>query len=189
MSAQMLTAQLQVCLRDDVQNFGNFQFTSQPADGFTSTKCCKAQQRAQIGNHIYTVIPLTFALTAVKSGTLSLGPFTASATLLLPSSNDQGGDPFFRQFFNQGEQKQISLATEMVERRITAVAGTENKPANFSGAVGDFTMTASVGPTNVDRRRSRDRACADFRARRAGCINCPANRPEQFQNFPAHGKN
>jgi hypothetical protein len=25
----------------------------------------------------------------------------------------------------------------------------KNKPANFSGAIGDFTMTASVGPTNV----------------------------------------
>ena len=130
---QMLTAQLQVCLRDDVQNFGNFQFTGQPANGFTINKMAQGQQqRAQIGNHVYTVIPLTFALTAVKSGTLSLGPFIASATLVVSSSNDQGGDPFMRQFFNQGEQKQVSLATETLTAESLPLLA-ENVPANFNG--------------------------------------------------------
>ncbi|HEX3856325.1 MAG TPA: BatD family protein, partial [Verrucomicrobiae bacterium] len=146
---QMLTAQLQVCLRDDVQNFGNFQFTGQPANGFTISKMTQGQQqRAQVGNHIYTVIPLTFALTAVKSGTLSLGPFTANATLVVPSSNNQGGDPFMRQFFNQGEQKQVSLATETLTAESLPLP-VENVPANFNGAVGDYQLTATVGPTNV----------------------------------------
>jgi hypothetical protein len=148
-SGQMLTAQLQVCLRDDVQNFGNFQFTAQAADGFTINKMAQGQQqRAQIGNRIYTVIPLTFALTAVKSGPLSLGPFTASATLVLPSANNQGGDPFMRQFFNQGEQKQVSLATETVTVQSLPLPS-ENVPANFNGAVGDYQLTASIGPTNL----------------------------------------
>ncbi|HUZ08302.1 MAG TPA: BatD family protein [Candidatus Paceibacterota bacterium] len=146
---QMLTAQLQVCLRDDVQNFGDFQFTSQPADGFTINKMAQGQnQREQIGNHIYTVIPLTFALTAMKTGTLSLGPFTASATLVVPSANDQGGDPFFRQFFNQGEQKQITLATEMRTAQSVPLPA-QNVPANFNGAVGNYQLTATVGPTNL----------------------------------------
>jgi oxygen tolerance protein BatD len=146
---QMLTAQLQVCLRDDVQNFGNFQFTGQPADGFAINKMVQGQnQRAQIGNRIYTVIPLTFALTAMKSGMLSLGPFTAGATLVVPSSNDQGGDPFMRQFFNQGEQKQVSLATETLTAASLPLP-TENVPADFNGAVGNYQLTATVGPTNV----------------------------------------
>jgi BatD DUF11 like domain len=146
---QMLTAQLQIYVRDDVQNFGGFQFTAQSADGFTIGKMVQGQQqRAQVGNHVYTVIPLTFALSAMKSGTLSLGPFTANATLVVPSANEQGGDPFFRQFFNQGEQKQISLATEMASVESLPLPE-QNKPANFNGAIGDFTMTASVGPTNV----------------------------------------
>ena len=146
---QMLTAQLQICMRDDVQNFGNFQFTAQPADGFTIGKMVQGQQqRAQVGNHIYNVIPLTFALTAVKSGTLSLGPFTANVTLVVPLANEQGGDPFMRQFFNQGEQKQVSLATETLTAASLPLPE-QNKPANFNGAIGDFTMTASVGPTNV----------------------------------------
>jgi hypothetical protein len=146
---QMLPAQLQLCLRDDVQNFGNFQFTDQPANGFTIGNMVQSQnRRAQIGNRVYTVIPLTFALTAIKSGTLSLGPFTASATLVVPSSNEQGGDPFFRQFFNQGEQKQVSLATETLEAESLPLPA-ENVPADFNGAVGDYKLTMTVGPTNV----------------------------------------
>jgi hypothetical protein len=146
---QMLTAQLQVCLRDDVENFANFQFTSQPADGFTISKMVQGQnQRAQIGNRIYTVIPLTFALTAMKSGTLSLGPFTASATIVVPSANNQDGDPFMRQFFNQGEQKQVSLATETLTAESLPLP-TQNVPADFNGAVGDYQLAATVGPTNL----------------------------------------
>jgi hypothetical protein len=146
---QMLTAQLQICLRDDVENFANFQFTGQPADGFTISKMAQGQQqRAQIGNRVYTVIPLTFALTAMKSGALSLGPFTASATIVVPSANNQGGDPFFRQFFNQGEQKQVSLATETLTVESLPLPA-ENVPADFKGAVGDYQLTATVGPTNL----------------------------------------
>ena len=145
---QMLTAQLQICVRNDAQNFGNFQFTAEPADGFTIGKMAQGQQQsAQIGNHIYAVIPLTFALNVVKNGPLSLGPFTASATYMVPSPN-QNGDPFFRQFFNQGEQKQISLATDRITGQSQPLPS-ENAPADFNGAVGNFTMTATAGPTNV----------------------------------------
>ena len=46
--------------RDDVQNFGNFQLTSTPADGFSAGKIAEVQnqrRRVQVGNRIYTVIP------------------------------------------------------------------------------------------------------------------------------------
>ncbi len=147
-TGQMLTAQLQVCVRDDAQGFGNFQFTGQPSNGFVVGKMTQGSpQRAQIGNRVYTVIPLTFALTAAKNGSLSLGPFTATATHVVPSPN-QGGDPFIRQFFNSGEQRQISLATEMAKVESLPLPA-ENVPASFNGAVGNFTMTATAGPTNV----------------------------------------
>src|SRR5450432_475498 len=59
-AGQMLTAQLQVCWRDDAQDFGNFRFTGTPADGFAIGKIAQGQgQRAQIGNRIYTVVPFT----------------------------------------------------------------------------------------------------------------------------------
>ena len=146
---QQLTAQLRIYLRDDVENFGNFEFTSQDADGFILGKSAQGgKSRARVGNHVYTVIPLTYALTVTKSGPLTLGPFTANAVVVVPSENQSGGDPFFRQIFNQGEQKQVSLATEMVKIQSLPLPD-RNKPANFSGAIGNFTLAVSVGPTNV----------------------------------------
>ncbi len=147
---QSVVGRLELYLRNDVQNFGDFQLTGSPTDGFRAGKTTELQnqrRRAQVGNHIYTVIPLAVPLTAVRTGPLTLGPFTATAVVVLPS-RDQGGDPFFRQFFNQGEQKQVSLASEPVTVESLPLPETD-KPANFTDAVGDFTMTATAGPTNL----------------------------------------
>lgn len=145
---QVLAAQLQIYLRDDVQNFGNFQFTATPADGFIVGKTAQGgRYRTQIGNHGYTVIPLSIALTVLKTGDLNLGPFTAQMTVVLPS-DQQGGDPFFRQFFNSGEQKQVSLATDSIEVQSLPLPA-EGRPVDFNGAIGHYTMTATAGPTNV----------------------------------------
>jgi len=141
---------LELYLRDDVQNFGNFQLNSAITDGFSAGKTTELQgqrRRVQLGNRIYTVIPLALPLTAARAGLLELGPFAGSVVVVLPSANE-GGDPFMRQFFNQGEQKQITLATETVPVESQPLPE-QNKPANFTGAVGDFAMTATAGPTNL----------------------------------------
>jgi len=141
---------LELYLRDDVQNFGNFQLTGTPTDGFSAGKIAELQnqrRRLQVGNRFYTIIPLAAPLTAIRAGALTLGPFTASVVVVVPSQND-GGDPIFRQFFNQGEQKQVTLATDPISVESLPLPE-QNKPANFTGAVGDFTMKATAGPTNV----------------------------------------
>jgi len=147
---ESLVGRLEIYLRNDVQNFVNFQVTSSPTDGFSAGKTAELQnqrRRVQLGNREYTVIPLAVPLTAVRPGPLTLGPFTASAVLVMPSQN-QGGDPFFRQFFNQGEQHQITLASEPVTVQSVPLPE-QNKPADFSGAIGNFTLNASAGPTSV----------------------------------------
>lgn len=144
-----LTAELRIYIRQDVQNFANFQFNSQAADGLLLGKSVQGgRSRARVGGQIYTVIPLTYALTATKTGRLQLGPFAATATIVLPGADQSGGDPFFRQFFNQGQQQQISLATDTasVDCLPLPAAG---KPAGFNGAIGNFTLNLSVGPTNI----------------------------------------
>jgi hypothetical protein len=147
-AGEIVVAQVQIFLRDDVQNFGNFQFTSTPADGFVIGKSAQSgRYRTQIGNRTYTVIPISMALTVLKAGDLSLGPFTAGLTVVLPS-DQQGGEPFFRQFFNSGEQKQVSLATDQIEVQSLPLP-TEGRPTDFNGAVGHYTMTVTAGPTNV----------------------------------------
>lgn len=145
---EMLAARLDVYLRDDVQNFGNFQLTGTPANGFTVGKMAQSpKQRVQIGNRIYTDIPLSLALTTVKTGLVSVGPFTASAVVVLPSAN-QARDSFPFGIFGGGEQKQVSLATEKLNVESLPLP-TEGAPPNFNGAIGDYTMTVTAGPTNV----------------------------------------
>jgi hypothetical protein len=144
---ETIVAQLQIFMRDDVQNFGDLKFTAMPADGFVIGKNAQSgRYRTQIGYRVYTVIPISIALTVLKAGSLNLGPFTAQVTVVLPS-DQQGGDPFFR-FFNSGEQKQVSLATEQIEVQSLPLP-TEGRPVDFNGAVGHYTMTVTAGPTNV----------------------------------------
>jgi BatD DUF11 like domain len=152
---EMVTADLDIYLRDDVRNFGNFQFTATPANGFTVGKLHEGQQRReQVGNRVYNVIPLYMALTATGTGSLSVGPLTADMTLVIASPN-QPNDPFFRQFGiqdpfgNFGEtQKRISLASETVSVESLPLP-TNNVPPGFNGAIGEYTMTVTAGPTNV----------------------------------------
>jgi len=77
----------------------------------------------------------------------SVGPVTGNIVVVLPSSN-RGGDPFFRQFFNTGEQRQVTLVTDTLNVESLPLP-TEGALPNFNGAVGDYKMTVTAGPTNV----------------------------------------
>ena len=147
-AGESVVARLELYLRDDVQNFGNFQITSSPTDGFSASKTVELQnqrRRVQVGNRVYTEIPLALPLTAIKTGALTLGPFTASAVVVLPGQNPN--DPF-SQFFNRGEQKQVTLASETLNVESLPLPE-QNRPANFTGAVGQFDLAASTGPTTL----------------------------------------
>lgn len=143
-AGQMIPAQLQVYFRDDVQNQENFQIVSLPADGFTVGKMSSGQrERVQIGSRVYTVFPISIALTAMKSGTVTIGPASANVTIV---TGGQNFGPFGNIF--GGEQRQIALGADPVSVQANPLPS-QNVPPNFNGAVGDFTMAASVGPTNV----------------------------------------
>ena len=147
-SGQTVIGRVALYLRDDVQNFGNFQFTGTPAGGFSVGKMIEGQRsRAQVGNRVYTVIQLLLPLTAVKAGALTLGPFTAGAVVVLPSQNP-GGDQILRQFFNQGEQRQVALTSDQLTVQALPLP-VENVPADFNGAIGNFSLNVTAGPTNL----------------------------------------
>ena len=145
-AGEVIIAEMDVYLRDDVQNFSNPQLAGTPASGFTVGKVSSGSaRRTQVGNRVYTIFPIYVALTAVQSGDLSVGPFTLNANLLLPSSNQQNQNPFF---FSNVEEKPVTLATEKINIESLPLPA-ENAPANFNGAVGNYTMTVTAGPTNV----------------------------------------
>lgn len=141
---QVITVQAQVFFRDDVQSEQGFQFSSFPADGFSVGKMTSGQrQQTQIGSHVYTIFPITASLTAVKTGNLTLGPVSANVTILT------GGQNFgpFGNFFG-GEQHQISLAADPTTIQSLPLP-TQNVPPGFNGAVGNYSMAVTAGPTNV----------------------------------------
>ncbi len=139
---EIITGSFQLYLRDGVDGWGQFQFTSSPTEGLTLSKPVEAQrQRVQIGNASYTIVPLVVSITPHKTGPLSIGPVTASISYALPPRNSH--EAFFG-----GQRAQIALATESAELQCLPVP-TENRPASFNGAVGNYTMNVSVGPTNV----------------------------------------
>jgi hypothetical protein len=145
---EMIAAQLQIFFRDDVQNYQGFQFTAVPSDGFTVGKMSQGgTERARLGDHVYTVIPVSIALTAVKTGTLSVGPISANVLIVVAGENGQFG-PFGGFGFFGGQQKQVTLASDQINATSLPLPSI-NVPANFNGAVGDYTMSVNAGPTNV----------------------------------------
>jgi BatD DUF11 like domain len=152
---ETITAELQLYFRDVVQAIGSFQLNPLLADGMTvSGKFTQGQERrVQIGSSVYRMVPLAITLSAVKTGTINIGPVTASVVIQIPG-NSRRRDPFFEQFgirdpFNDGgEQKQVLLATDAEAVHLLPLPG-ENVPANFNGAVGSYEMTVTAGPTNV----------------------------------------
>ncbi len=146
---ETVAAQLQVYVLNRVQGMSGLQLTAFPADGFNVGKMVEGQRhQTQIGSAVYTIIPVSFALKAVRGGTLTLGPVTASATLELPSANGRRDvfDPFG--MFGGREQKQVILATDPAPVRAIPLPR-ENVPPDFTGAVGAYSMSLSAGPTNV----------------------------------------
>jgi hypothetical protein len=138
--------QMQLYVINQVRGISEPQFTAFPADGFVVGKITHGQGHSvQVGNAVYTVFPFSVVLKAVKAGSFALGPVTANIAVELPSNRQR--DPFF-DFFNRNEQRQIPLVTETQSIQSLPLP-LDNVPPTFNGAVGNFTMTLTAGPTNV----------------------------------------
>jgi hypothetical protein len=141
---ETFTAQLQIYLSSQVQRYSPPQLRAFPADGFNVLKMLSTQQRrVQIGNGIYTVLPVEVVLKAIKAGPLTLGPVTINLVL-----NPRDAFDPFGVFGGGGQSKEMALATE-IEKVQSLPLPREKMPANFNGAIGSYTMAVTAGPTNV----------------------------------------
>jgi hypothetical protein len=142
---QEITAQLLIGRREEI-NIANFRLAATEADGFKVGKMAQGRdRRIQIGNRSYVVTPVSVALTVERTGPLTLGPFTAGAVLLIPREG-MPRNLLFQDMFT--DQRQVSLVTEAVNAQGTPVPA-QGKPADFKGALANFTITSTVGPTNL----------------------------------------
>ncbi len=141
---ESLTGQLQIFLRDDVQNAQNFQINSQPADGLIMGQMTEGHnERTQIGNRTYRVVPFSVKLTVSKTGTVSVGPISAGIVIVTGAQSGWFPGELFG-----GQQQQVSLVADQVTIQSLPLP-TENVPASFNGAIGVYSMAFSAGPTNV----------------------------------------
>ncbi len=137
---EAIIAELRLYLRNEVGNIADLNIPPISGDGYNSSKLIQGRQfQRRVGNESFTVIPLSFSLAPVKSGPIKIGPLNGSVLLL-------GGQ---RDWF--GNYSQRATATLTTEPRTLAALPlpSENVPADFTGAVGSYTMSANIGPTNV----------------------------------------
>lgn len=137
---EAVVGELRLYLRQEVGNISNPQIPPLTGDGFILGKFNQGQQfKRNVGNASFTVIPMPFAATAIKTGPLTIGPVNGSVTLL-------GGRADFFGRYSQSAQATLTIEAQTFQSLPLPV---ENTPPLFTGAVGNYTMTASVGPTNI----------------------------------------
>jgi hypothetical protein len=154
---EILAVEFQVYIREGVANAENIwqgfdQYDGCPvkAEGVSIFKTAHAQRRrARVGNANYGVATLITSLSPVKTGPLTLGSMEVNLTLQLPQPNQRRRDPFDPfGMFQQYEERRVALSAEPEALTVLPLPK-ENVPANFNGAVGNFSMAITAGPTNV----------------------------------------
>src|SRR5262249_51109838 len=136
------------------------------SDAFTMNKLSDQPARSQqlIGGVPYTVFTWQTALTAVKAGDYQMSveiPTTVTVRQARhsarPRTGNPFGDPFFDDFFNDSffegsfgtaTQKAVTLSSQATPAKILSLPS-ENRPAGFAGAVGNFDFAAEAGPTKT----------------------------------------
>ena len=144
---QVLPIDLRLYIRGDVRNISDAQIPPVRGEGFTSGQFVSGPQFARtVGNNQYTVFPISTVISPVKSGRLTLGALNGSVVVHLPKP--PSGDPFENFFGGSTKAQQIPLSLEAREINVLPLPK-ENVPPSFTGAVGNYTMNFSAGPTNV----------------------------------------
>jgi hypothetical protein len=145
---EALVAELRLYLRGDVQNVTEVQLPPLTTEGFNTSKFIEGQRfQRQIGNAPYNVIPLQVALTPIKTGTFTAGQ--AKGSLVAHIIVNRQRRDIFDGFFGpptQARKTELSLEEQKIE---VLPLPSENVPPGFAGAVGNFSMTFTAGPTNI----------------------------------------
>ncbi len=130
--------------------------------GFTVQKLSDEERNLEtIGGRSYTVRSFKTAISAARIGTLQIGPVEMKAAVLVPRRPTtqrmpfdpfDGDDPFANPFFSDPfgaflERREVTIKSDPVTLEVKALP--PGAPAGFSGAVGNFSMTADANPKRV----------------------------------------
>src|SRR5437870_3639086 len=135
--------------------------------GFTTQKLQQSRETLEtIEGRTYRVVTIKTAIAAARPGKFEIGPVTAKAVVVLPrrpsaprttrprspfdlfNLDDPFSDPFFSDpFGSMGERIELPIQSETATLNVKPLP--PNAPPNFSGAIGNFTMTADAKPKTV----------------------------------------
>jgi len=147
---EVLPVELRFYFRADIA-FDNLQRPSFGGDGFTAAPLTEPEQTEQYLDNIpYNVVTFRSAVTPVKTGEIEI-PAAVMEGRMMSAGSMPGMDPFFDQFFRNFPMPGLGRA-EAVEARTSPrklevqPLPPEGRPANFAGAIGQFTLGAKAAP-------------------------------------------
>ena len=97
-----------------------------------------------MGGVPYRALAYHSTLSALKPGKFKLGPATAEIMIEVMVPDDRFQHPFF----SQTEPRKVRPTCNDIEVNVLPLP-TEGRPANFSGAVGDFEISLTAQPDEV----------------------------------------
>ncbi len=116
-------------------------------DGLTFRQLTKPKDyQAKLGGRAYQVLEVRYALNTSKPGVYALPPAKLRLTVV-----DQGPQSSFGGFFNDpffSAGRPVTLASQALELRVLPFPH-ENKPAGFSGLVGEFQIDSKLEPNRL----------------------------------------
>src|SRR5438067_4625737 len=162
----MVPAEIRLCF--DPRAHGRLQDGPElSSQGFTTQKLQQPRENLEtIGGRTYQVYTFKTAIAAARLGKFEIGPVTAKAMVVLPrrptttprsrprspfdlfALDDPFSDPFFSDPFGAiGERTELPVRSESATLNVKPLP--PSAPANFSGAVGNFTMAIDAKPKTV----------------------------------------
>ena len=110
------------------------------------------QSREAVGGRPYTVLTWNSSMTAVKTGDYPLQlkmPLVVSVPVQMPRMDADDFNNFFQNAFAaMGQRKEVTITNASETVKILPLPSA-NRPADFSGAIGQFQIEASATPTQV----------------------------------------
>ena len=146
---ETIVVEQQVLIRQGVQNVPGLEIPALEISGCTVGKSVQGQQRQTvIGSTPFTVVPFYIPVTVLRAGKLNIGPIEGAVIVELPNRGRQRDpfDPFG--MFNRGVQQRVAVSSPQVTLNSQPLPE-QGRPARFNGAVGQFQMAYSYGPSNV----------------------------------------
>ncbi len=142
---QQILLKIQFLRRPEIRFASQPRYSDPDTTGFLVEQLKKQEFSTTINGARYEVTELPYALFPTSDGEFAIG--SANIEIAVRSEPDPF-DPnsFFQSFFGRSEVARLN--TRAIPVRVRALPA--NKPANFSGAVGRYKLTAKVDNDNLE---------------------------------------